>query len=239
MRYSTTINNLKATEWGLTIQQSYLFSWFYELPSWANKVMIENEIFYFASKNKAVEELPILTDKTDTMYRYYRQLEDLGLVVIKKIDGKDYIALTPKAKEWNFSKSEYSENNPSIVGNLSENNSDLNPTYNNINTNNNIKEDKEKIDFNSLIKYYNQKFKKSVRVFPEKAKKQFEYLIKLKYNKSDIKKVIDMAFLDDFHKKDNYKYVTLEFLSRLDKFERYVAMELPKETTVKDGHINY
>lgn len=142
MRYYTTINNLKATEWGLTIQQAYLFSWFYELPSWANKVMIENEIFYFASKNKAVEELPILTYKMDTMYRYYRQLEDLGLVVIKKIDNKDYISLTSKAKEWNFSKSDCSENNPSIVGNLSENNSDLNPTYNNNNTYNNIKENK-------------------------------------------------------------------------------------------------
>ena len=140
MRYSTTINNLKATEWGLTIQQAYLFSWFYELPSWANKVMIENEIFYFASKNKAVEELPILTDKTDTMYRYYRQLEELGLVVIKKIDSKDYIALTLKAKEWNFSKSDYSENNPTKLGNLSENNSENNPTYNNINTNKEIKD---------------------------------------------------------------------------------------------------
>jgi len=149
MRYYTTINNLKATEWGLTIQQAYLFSWFYELPSWANKVMIENEIYYFASKNKAVEELPILTDKTDTMYRYYRQLEELGLVVIKKIDSKDYIALTIKAKEWNFSKSEYSENNPTILGNLSENNSENNPTYNNINTNN-IK-DNTKILFSESI----------------------------------------------------------------------------------------
>lgn len=154
MRYSTTINNLKSNEWGLTIQQAYLFSWFYELPSWANKVMIENEIFYFASKNKAVEELPILTDKTDTMYRYYRQLEELGLVVIKKIDGKDYIALTTKAKDWNFSKSEYSENNPSIVGNLSENNSDLNPTYNNINTNNNIKENKQILFSESIWNNY-------------------------------------------------------------------------------------
>lgn len=143
MRYSTIINNIKANEWGLTIQQAYLFSWFYELPSWANKVMIENEIFYFASKNKAVEELPILTDKTDTMYRYYRQLEELKLIVIKKIDGKDYISLTTKAKEWNLYKSDYSENNPNTLGKLSENNSDLNPTYNiyninNINNNNNI-----------------------------------------------------------------------------------------------------
>jgi hypothetical protein len=149
MRYNSVINNIKAKEWNLTIQQAYLFSWFYELPSWANKVMIENEIFYFASKTKAVEELPILTDKTDTMYRYYKQLEEKNLLVIKKIDNKDYISLTEKGKEWNFCKSDYSENNPTLLGNLSENNSDLNPTYNihntNNNTNNNI--DKEKLIF--------------------------------------------------------------------------------------------
>jgi hypothetical protein len=151
MRYSSTINNVKANEWGLSIQQAYLFAWFYELPSWANKVMIENEIYYFASKNKAVEELPILTDKTDTMYRYYKQLEDLGLVHIKKIDNKDYIALTNKAKDWNFSKSDYSENNPTLLGNLSENNSENNPTYNNIISNNNNIDNKKQILFSDCI----------------------------------------------------------------------------------------
>lgn len=110
---------------------------------------------------------------------------------------------------------------------------------NTILNNNKDNSKKEEIDFISLMNYYNKKFKKSVRVFPEKAKKQFNYLLNHKYNKSDIKKVIDMAFLDDFHKKDNYKYITLEFLSRLDKFERYVAMELPTEKPVKDGHINF
>jgi hypothetical protein len=151
MRYSSTINNVNANEWGLSIQQAYLFAWFYELPSWANKVMIENEIYYFASKNKAVEELPILTDKTDTMYRYYKQLEDLGLVHIKKIDNKDYIALTNKAKDWNFYKSEYSENNPTLLGNLSENNSENNPTYNNIISNNNNIDNKKQILFSDCI----------------------------------------------------------------------------------------
>lgn len=151
MRYSITINNVKSKEWNLTIQQAYLFSWFYELPSWANKVMIENEIFYFASKNKAVEELPILTDKTDTMYRYYRQLEELGLIIIKKIDNKDYIALTNKGKEWNFCKSDYSENNPTLLGNLSENNSENNPTYNNIISNKNIKESEKLFFFKDSI----------------------------------------------------------------------------------------
>ena len=138
MRYNSTINNIKAKEWGLSIQQAYLFSWFYELPSWANKVMIENEIYYFASKTKAVEELPILTEKTDTMYRYYKQLEEKKLIIIKKIDNKDYISLTEKGKEWNFCKSDGSEIYPTKLGNLSEISSENNPTYNNIILDNNI-----------------------------------------------------------------------------------------------------
>lgn len=145
MRYSITINNIKAIEWGLNIQQAYLFAWFYELPSWANKVVIESDIFYFASKNKAIEELPILTDKPDTMYRYYKQLEELGLIVVKKIDAKDYIALTQKAKEWNLFKSEDSEINPSVVGNKSELQSEINPTNNNTISNNDISNKKNNI----------------------------------------------------------------------------------------------
>ena len=136
MRYNSQINNVKANEWGLNIQLAYLFSWFYELPSWAESVTIEGESYYFASKNKAVNELPLLTDKPDTMYRYYKKLENLDLVNIKKIDGKDYVNLTSKSKEWNSSlgrESDNSENNPNALGKESETNSDLNPTYNNYN----------------------------------------------------------------------------------------------------------
>ncbi|AIX11908.1 hypothetical protein [Flavobacterium phage FCOV-F14] len=238
MRYSTIINNLKSKEWGLTIQQAYLFAWFYELPSWANKVMIENEIFYFASKTKAVEELPILTDKTDTMYRYYKQLEELGLIIIKKIDNKDYISLTSIAKDWNFSKSEYSENNPTLLGNLSENNSENNPTYNNIIYNKDISNNNESIDFQKLIAYYNKILNKSCRVIPDKAKKQFNQRIKEGYKKEDIQKVIDNASNDSFHKDNNYKHLTLEFLSRPDKFERYASMQ-HKKPIDKGGFTNH
>lgn len=237
MRYSSTINNLKASEWGLSIQQAYLFSWFYELPSWANKVMIENEIFYFASKNKAVEELPILTDKTDTMYRYYKQLEELDLIVIKKIDNKDYVSLTSKAREWNFHKSEDSENNPSLFGNLSESNSEKNPTYNNIIHNNKKDNNIEKIDFDFLLEYFNNTFERKVRVFPVKAKKQFNERLKEGYNKADIKNVIINVKQSDFHKNLNYSAISLEFLSRSKTFELYSGL-IPKKEE-KGGHINH
>lgn len=242
MRYNSVINNIKAKEWGLSIQQAYLFSWFYELPSWANKVMIENEVFYFASKNKAVEELPILTDKTDTMYRYYKQLESLDLVTIKKVDSKDYIALTTKGKEWNFSKSDNSENNPTSFGNLSESFSENNPTNNIYNTNNNTNDNKEEnsIDFSKLLLYYNSVLNKSCRVFPENVKKAFNLRVKEGYLKEDIKKVIDNASNDELHKENNYKYVTLEFLSRPKIFERYASMEHKKPfKTEKGGFTNH
>lgn len=241
MRYNSTINNVKAKEWGLTIQQAYLFSWMYELPSWASKVMIENDIYFFASKTKAVEELPILTEKTDTMYRYYKQLEDLDLIVIKKIDSKDYIKLTLKAIDWNFtSQSEYSDKNPNELGKLSENNSDLNPTYNIYNTNNNTN-DKVSLDFLKLKIYFNQVYKKNTRVVSKEAKTNINQRIKEGYSKEDVQKVIDNASNDKHHIESDFKYITLEFLSRPKIFERYSSQphQKPYYEAKAQGYTNH
>jgi len=123
MRYSITIDNVKSMEWGLTLQEAYLFSWIYTLPSWAENCYIDGKLFYFASKTKACEELSILTDKIDTMYRHYSALERKELIVIKKVDNKDYVLLTDKAKTWNL----YDKNK---LGKFSDH-SEINPTYNN------------------------------------------------------------------------------------------------------------
>lgn len=128
MKYTSLIDNVKSLEWGLSIQEAYLFSWVYSLPSWADKVIIGTDVFYFGSKTKAIEDYPLLTDKPDTVYRYYKSLEQKGLILIKKIDGKDYLALTEKSKTWG-SKSEQSENNPRLLGKKSDLNSEKNPTY--------------------------------------------------------------------------------------------------------------
>lgn len=130
MRFTSLINNVRAVEWELTINEAYLFAWFYELPAWADKVVIEGKDYYFASRYKAIEELPLLTDKPDTMYRYYKALEDKGLVVFKKVDGKDYLQLTETAKKWN--ESEGSENFPKKLGKKSGKQPEKNPTYKSI-----------------------------------------------------------------------------------------------------------
>jgi len=207
MRYNTTINNLKANEWGLNIQQAYLFSWMYELPSWAAKVMIENEIYFFASKTKAIEELPILTDKSDTMYRYYKQLEELDLIVLKKIDSKDYIRLTEKAKKWNDWQSDNSEINPNELGNKSENNSEINPTYNIHNINNNIIDKERKFKL-SVLDFKNKYPIETLKDFFEYWSEKNESKTKMRFQ---LEKVFDisrrLATWDknskNFNKKDN------------------------------------
>jgi len=154
MKYSSLIDNKKSKDWGLNLPQAYLFSWLYSLPSWADNIIIKDQIFYFASKNKAIEELPMLTQKRDTIYRHYKQLEKLGLINLKKVDGKDYINLTEKSKQWNNYKNNISETNPKL-GNKSENNSEINPTNNITIYNNNVHSTNERKTKNINIGIYN------------------------------------------------------------------------------------
>jgi hypothetical protein len=132
MQYSILIDNLTAQRWGLNIQEAYVFAWIYSLPSWASAITFSDSLYYFASKNKFIADMPLLTDKKDTVYRYYKRLSDLGLIHSIKVENKDYIRLLDKAKEWNR-KSDTSEKNPS---------SEKNPT-------NNIIIDKELLDNNN------------------------------------------------------------------------------------------
>ena len=87
MRYTSSIDNVFSKKHSLTLQEAYVFSFLYTLPSWADKIIIGSDVYYFAARQKACEEIPLVTDKPDTMYRYYKALAKKGLVVFKKIDG--------------------------------------------------------------------------------------------------------------------------------------------------------
>lgn len=102
MKYSILINQKRALEWNLTTSEAVVFSWIYELASWADKLIYDDKTYYFSSREKACEELPIVTEKSDTMYRLYKALEKKGLVSIVTINKKDYIALTEKGKQWYY-----------------------------------------------------------------------------------------------------------------------------------------
>ncbi len=177
MRYTTYINNVKASEWGLTLQQAYVFSFLYELPSWANHITIKNEVYYFAYRGKACKEIPLITDKPDTMYRYYKQLEHKGLVRFIKIEGKDYVSITNIGKQWNGKYSEQSENNNSKLGKSYKEN---NPTYNNTRIDKNTKDTffkKEKNSSNSDIDNIQEEFNPA-KEHREKLKKKISNKIR-------------------------------------------------------------
>ena len=97
------------------------------------------------------------------------------------------------------------------------------------------KESSNKIDFERMILYYNKVLLKNCRVISKKSKENFNQRIKEGYKKEDIVKVIDNASNDNFHKENNFKHLTLEFLSRSNIFERYSSMvhEKPK-AQIKD-----
>lgn len=138
MQFTITINQVKALEWGLNSQQALLFSFVYECPSWARPIKTDKGIFFALSKGKIVEELPLLTDKSDTAYRLLKGLETAGLIELSHTANISLFRLTEKAKEWNrkldgsekYPTSEVcegrkkirstSEKSPSKVGKISE-----------------------------------------------------------------------------------------------------------------------
>ena len=103
MQYTITINQPKALEWGLNAQQTLLFAFVYEYPSWANPIKTDTGIYFALSKAKIVDELPLLIDKPDTAYRLLAGLCDTGLIEL----CADVFRLTEKGREWNPNRRGY------------------------------------------------------------------------------------------------------------------------------------
>nr|DAP91229.1 MAG TPA: Transcriptional regulator PadR-like family [Caudoviricetes sp.] len=150
MRFSTYINNQKAIEWGLNANQAALFDLLNQATSWAEEIIVDGVVYYWVSRNKVLEELPLFYKTSDTVYRHFTELDEKGLIIYLKQGkhgDKDLIRLTEKGKSWNEFKPEQirdnSEINPSLgdeLGNKSEitrkqirDNSEINPTNNNTN----------------------------------------------------------------------------------------------------------
>ena len=131
MRYTTLINNVRAVEWKLNLPQAYFFAWLYELPSWAETVIVDGNTYYFCARQKVVEELPMLTGNTSTVYSHLKQLQSLGLVTYIKVGKKDFVRLTEKSSTWNEVGTQIeirdSDNYPSTLRNISESNSEIYP----------------------------------------------------------------------------------------------------------------
>jgi len=134
MRWTLNVNQKQSLSLGIkNINQSIILGLICECHSWAEAVLIDGQVFYWTSRQSFAKELPLLDLKPDTIYRHLKKLEELGLIEYKKDGKKDCVRLTKLGKSYYVgNESEFMENsemNPTKLGNESENNSDLNPTY--------------------------------------------------------------------------------------------------------------
>ena len=239
MRFSTYLNNAKCMEWKINAQQGILFALLYEAPAWAKEEIIENKTYYFVSRNLILEELPMFFEKSDTVYRNLKVLQEKGLIKYIKQGKKDLIRITAKGKTWNEFKDDNSEKNPSFEENSEKNpskfgkksekepkNSEKNPTnnntiynYNNTNILNNI--------YSSVIDYLNEKTERTGKEKYSSTSPKTQTLIKArlreKYELEDFKIVIDKK-CKEWLGTDMEKYLRPETLFG-NKFESYLKQK--------------
>ena len=239
MRFTTYINNAKCMEWEINATQGILFSLLYEAPAWAKEEIIENKTYYFVSRNLILDELPMFFEKSDTVYRNLKALQEKGLIEYIKQGKKDLIRITAKGKTWNEFKENNSEKNPSFEENSEKNpskfgkksekepkNSEKNPTnnntiynYNNTNILNNI--------YSSVIDYLNEKTERTGKEKYSSTSPKTQTLIKArlreKYELEDFKIVIDKK-CKEWLGTDMEKYLRPETLFG-NKFESYLKQK--------------
>ena len=249
MRFSTYLNNAKCMEWKINATQGILFALLYEAPAWAKEEIIENRTYYFVSRNLILEELPMFFEKSDTVYRNLKVLQEKGLIEYIKQGKKDLIRITIKGKTWNefkennseknTSSEQNSEKNPNNLGKKSEKepkNSEKNPTNNNTiyNYNNtnilNI--------YSSVINYLNEKTERTGkdRYSPTstKTKTLIKARLKEKYELEDFKIVIDKK-CKEWLGTDMEKYLRPETLFG-NKFESYLKQKTGGNKNANTGN---
>jgi len=86
------------------------------------------------------------------------------------------------------------------------------------------------INWEGLLNQFNEITGKKSKVVDDKSKKQFLARLKEGYTKVDIVNAITNCYNSEFHKGNGHKNLTLEFISRPDKFAMYFDF---KETIVK------
>jgi len=141
MRYTISIDQTHSIEWDLSLSEAALFSFIYSLPAWAEQIHVNGQTWFFASRNKAIDEMPIITDKADTIYRLYKSLQSKGIIDWQKFGEKDCILITEKGKNWNSLKTELGNKSEDARKNIRRK-TENNPTYNSTKDNNTINNNK-------------------------------------------------------------------------------------------------
>ena len=88
----------------------------------------------------------------------------------------------------------------------------------------NVNDTDTDINSSKLLSVFNSILGKQTRIVNAKTKIQIKDRLKEGYTKEDIVNAIRNASKDPHHIEFNYKYLTLEFITRPDKLDRFVNM---------------
>jgi len=231
MKYTLTVNQKQAIELGIkNINQAIILGLISDAHTWAEHEIIDNEVFYWTSRQRISEELEILNLKPDSVYRHLKSLADLGLIIYKKSGKKDCVKLTKKGKSYyvgnKSEKSENSEINPTKLGNKSEKNSEINPTYKNTNNIRATRDNKKNINTKvssqaqEIIDHLNNTLGTNYKATTPKTKSLIQARLKEGFTVDDFKRVHIVKFAE-WTGTDMEKYLRPETLYS-NKFEGYL-----------------
>jgi uncharacterized phage protein (TIGR02220 family) len=197
------------------------------------EILRDNENYSFESDESSLQMLADLIGCKDEnkFISWYRDCIKYGL--LDEVDGMFFSpALSNGMVRWEASKNNGSkggrpkketENKPKQKPKENLNNN-LNET---ITEQNRTKEDNN-IDWDSLKSIFNKIANKQIRVINTKTKNAIKARLKEGYSKDDIVKAIQNCYNDSYHRETNHKYLTLEFISRPDKLDKFSNIETPK-----------
>ena len=96
----------------------------------------------------------------------------------------------------------------------------------------------EKIDFEKLIEFINKNTGRNFKVINKTVKGKYLARLKDGYSKQDILDAISNSIKSDYHKGENFKYLTPEFFSRSETLDKYSNVNnKPKENNVNKSLI--
>jgi uncharacterized phage protein (TIGR02220 family) len=98
-----------------------------------------------------------------------------------------------------------------------------------LNTNNITKKEDTTKDYTSFLFFLNQTLKKNYRG-DSKSKVSFKNRLKEGFTLKDIEYAIKSIAADPFHRDNQYKYATPEFILRPDKLDRFLNMKTEQQT---------
>jgi len=82
-----------------------------------------------------------------------------------------------------------------------------------------------KIDWEKLLNQFNKITGKNAKIINQQVKNKILARLKEGYSKQDLLNAIENCFNDPYHKETNHKHLTLEFISRADKMEKYSTIK--------------